>query len=57
MKNLKPNITISNRIAELSKQLAEVHIGDNDCLGKIAIEIFDYLKDIEIIETEKEFDC
>jgi len=39
---------VSNRTLELCKQLAKVHIGDNDCLGKMANEIMNELSQNEI---------
>ena len=50
--------TMENRLVELALIFAQVHIGDNDCLGVAARELFDLIKrDFPGLEAARDIDC
>ena len=49
------DLIVSNRAASIALMLAEVHIGDGDCLGDAARELHAAL--VGKVETPTDFDC
>lgn len=51
----EPELTISTRAASIALMLARVHLGDGDCLGTAARELYAVLNGK--VEEPTDFDC